>query len=357
MVMTMIVLGIETSCDETAAAVVRDDGTVLGETIFSQVIEHAPYVGVVPEIAARAHLDRLDDVILSAMGKAKVKFDQLSGIAATAGPGLIGGLVVGLMEAKAIAAVHKLPFMAINHLEGHALVARLTHKVEFPYLLLLISGGHCEILICEDVGSYRRLGATLDDALGEAFDKTAKMLGLGYPGGPAVEKAALQATPEAIKKFPLPRPLFGKSGCDFSFAGLKTAVRQAIEALPPGPVSDADQAGLCAAFQQTAFAVLADRLDHAIAMARTVTDLGPTPTVVVAGGVAANQALRHALEKLCADHQARLIVPPPALCTDNGVMIAWAGVERLRLGLIDTLDVAARPRWPLEELRQQGRAA
>lgn len=349
----MIVLGIETSCDETAAAVVRDDGVIMGETIFSQVMEHAPYVGVVPEIAARAHLDRLDDVISSTMAKAKVRFDQLSGIAATAGPGLIGGLVVGLMEAKAIAAVHKLPFMAVNHLEGHALVARLTDKVDFPYLLLLISGGHCEILICEDVGSYRRLGATLDDALGEAFDKTAKMLGLGYPGGPAVEKAARQATPEAIRKFPLPRPLFGKSGCDFSFAGLKTAVRQAIEALPPGPVNDADQAGLCAAFQQTAFAVLADRLDNAIAMAK----LGPAPTVVIAGGVAANQALRQALQKLCAVHHARLIVPPPGLCTDNGVMIAWAGVERLRRGLTDGLDIAARPRWPLEELRQHGRAA
>jgi len=340
----MLVLGIETSCDETAAAVVDDGRHVLADMVRSQLADHAPYGGIVPEIAARAHIDALDRLIAAALDEAGVGFADLDGIAATGGPGLIGGVIVGVMTAKGIAAARGLPFMAVNHLEGHALTARLTHGVDFPYLLLLVSGGHCQLLIVEGVGHYRRLGTTIDDAVGEAFDKVAKMMGLGYPGGPAVERAAGAATDPA--RFPLPRPMKGRPGCDFSFSGLKTAVRHAIEALPPGPLGTADMADLSAAFQQAVGEAITDRTRHAIAAFRARHPKGDT--LVVAGGVAANAHLRSVLEGLAAADGLRFIAPPQRLCTDNGAMIAWAGIERLRLGLTDTMDFAPRPRWPLD---------
>ena len=339
----MIVLGIESSCDETAAAVVNDGREILAESLLSQTEAHRPYGGVVPEIAARAHLENADDQVKRAMNEAGLRFDQLDGVAATAGPGLIGGVMVGVMTAKAIAAVHGLPFMAVNHLEGHALSARLTGGVEFPYLLLLVSGGHCQLLVVEAVGTYKRLGTTIDDSLGEAFDKTAKMLGLGYPGGPAVEAAAADGDPE---RFALPRPLRGRPGCHFSFSGLKTAVRQAILALPEGPLRGSDVADICASFQAAAGDVLRDRCTRAIRMVR---DSHPQArALVVAGGVAANTYLRGELNALAQSEGMELVAPPQYLCTDNGTMIAWAGLERLRLGLTDGLDFKPRPRWPLD---------
>ncbi len=343
----MIVLGIETSCDETAAAVVRDDGAgrgvVLADMVRSQLAEHRPYGGVVPEIAARAHVSHLDGLVARALEAAGVGFGDLDGVAATAGPGLIGGVMVGLTTAKAIAAFHGLPLIAVNHLEGHALSARLVGDVEFPYLLLLVSGGHCQLLIVEDVGRYERLGATMDDAVGEAFDKTAKLLGLGYPGGPAVEAAAARGD---AMRFDLPRPLKGRPGCDFSFSGLKTAVRHAVEALPGGEVKPRDADDLCAAFQAAVGDVIADRTANAIAEFRKRRPRGGA--LVVAGGVAANRALRTRLGRVAADAGLDLAAPPPELCTDNGAMIAWAGIERLRLGLTDGLDASPRARWPLD---------
>lgn len=334
----MIVLGIETSCDETAAAVVGEDRRILGECLLSQIEAHRPYGGIVPEVAARAHLEAVEGVIRQAMQQAGVSFADLDGIAATAGPGLIGGLIVGVMTAKAIAAVHDLPFLAVNHLEGHALTARLTDAVDFPYLLLLVSGGHCQLLTVSGVGRYRRLGTTLDDAVGEAFDKVAKVLGLGYPGGAAVERAARAGDPT---RFALPRPMKGRKDCHFSFSGLKTAVIHAVDDLPPGPLAESDVADLCASFQAAAADALIDRTRQALRQART-------DTLVVAGGVAANNALRGRLAALAMAENVRLIAPPQRLCTDNGAMIAWAGLERLRLGLTDPLDFAPRPRWPLD---------
>lgn len=334
----MIVLGIETSCDETAAAIVSDDRTIRGESLLSQVEAHRPYGGIVPEVAARAHLEGLEGLIRATMRQAGVSFADLDGIAATAGPGLIGGLIVGVMTAKAIAAVHELPFLAINHLEGHALTARLTDGIEFPYLLLLVSGGHCQLLTVSGVGRYRRLGTTLDDAVGEAFDKVAKVLGLGYPGGAAVERAARLGNPT---RFALPRPMKGRADCHFSFSGLKTAVIHAIDGLPPGPLGESDVADLCASFQAAAGDSLVDRTRQALRQTRT-------DTLVVAGGVAANADLRGRLATLAAAEGVRLVAPPQRLCTDNAAMIAWAGVERLRLGLTDPLDFAPRPRWPLD---------
>ncbi len=339
----MIVLGIESSCDETAAAVVDDDGRVLADEIVSQWDDHRPYGGIVPEVAARAHLDHMDALLARTMAAAGMGFGDLDGVAVTGGPGLIGGVLVGVMTAKAVAAVHGLPFLAINHLEGHALTARLTDDVRFPYLLLLVSGGHCQLLAVEGVGKYRRLGTTIDDALGEAFDKTAKMLGLGYPGGPAVEAAARKGD---SARFALPRPLKGRAGCDFSFSGLKTAVRHAIDALPPGPLSDRDVADMCASFQAAAGDVLADRSANAI---EAFLEIHPdSHTLVVAGGVAANRTIGGRLKALAEEHGFRFASPPPRLCTDNGVMIAWAGIERLRAGLTDNLDFRPRPRWPLD---------
>jgi len=338
-----LVLGIETSCDETGAAVVAGNRRVLAEALLSQLDAHRPYGGVVPEIAARAHLDHLDELVRRAMSEAGIGFDGLAGVAATGGPGLIGGVMVGVMTAKAIAAVHGLPFLAINHLEGHALSVRLVEDVAFPYLLLLVSGGHCQLLIVDGVGRYRRLGTTVDDAAGEAFDKSAKLLGLGYPGGPALEAAARGGDAD---RFALPRPMRGRAGCDFSFSGLKTAVRHAIEALPPGPVGARDQADLAASFQAAVADVLADRTANAIAAFRR--EHGEGRALVVAGGVAANRAIRARLMAVAEEAGMRFVAPPPRLCTDNAAMIGWAGVERLRLGLTSGLDFAPRPRWPLD---------
>ncbi len=338
-----VVLGIETSCDETAVALVDAERRVLAETLYSQMDAHAPFGGVVPEIAARAHVEILDRLIARVMAEAGLGFSDLAGVAATAGPGLIGGLIVGLVTAKAIAAVHRLPLLAINHLEGHALTARLTDAAEFPYLLLLISGGHCQLLAVEGVGRYRRLGTTLDDALGEAFDKAAKMLGLGFPGGPALERAARAGDPE---RFALPRPMLGQPGCHFSFSGLKTALRQTIERLGAASLGPVQVSDLAAGFQAAAGDILVDRTRRAAALFRARYPRGET--LVVAGGVAANAHLRARLDGLAKELDLRLIIPPPRLCTDNGVMIAWAGLERLVLGLVDDLAVPARARWPLD---------
>ncbi len=339
----MRVLGIETSCDETAAAVVTGERRVLADVVRSQLEDHAPYGGIVPEIAARAHIEALDGIIAEAMDRAGIGFDALDAVAATGGPGLIGGVIVGVMTGKAIAAARGIPFVAVNHLEGHALTPRLTDDAGFPYLLLLVSGGHCQLLIIEGVARYRRLGTTIDDAVGEAFDKTAKMLGLGYPGGPVVEDRAAHGDGA---RFTLPRPMKGRPGCDFSFSGLKTAVRHAIEALPAGGPGPEDIADLCAAFQHAASDALCDRTRNAMEIFRDRH--AEPPTLVVAGGVAANLYLRQALQVLATDQGFDFIAPPQQLCTDNGAMIAWAGVERLRLGLTDGLDFAPRPRWPLD---------
>jgi len=344
----LTILGIETSCDETAAAVLRLDEAgphVLSDVVLGQAAHHAPYRGVVPEIAARAHVEGLDGTIKAAMADAGMSFADLDGVAATAGPGLIGGVMVGLMAGKAIALAHNKPLIGVNHLEGHALSPRLAEGgATFPYLLLLVSGGHCQFISVLDVGVYRRLGTTMDDALGEAFDKVAKMLGLGYPGGPAVEKAARSGDP---RRFALPRPMLGRPGCHFSFSGLKTAVRQRAETLPAeeGP-RQATIADICASFQAAAADSLADRTRNALAAFRHLH--GGAVTLVVAGGVAANAYLRGRLQGLADAEGARLVAPPLRLCTDNAAMIAWAGIERLRLGLVDRLDFAPRPRWPLD---------
>lgn len=347
----MIVLGIETSCDETAAAVVDSERGILANLVLSQLKEHEAFGGVVPEIAARAHLDHLHTLIRAAMADAKITFDDLNGVAATTGPGLIGGVMVGMMAGKAIAAARSLPFVAVNHLEAHALTPRLTDKVEFPYLLLLVSGGHTQILVVEDVGIYKRWGTTLDDALGECFDKSAKIMGLPYPGGPNLEKAAAQCkdTDAALKRFPLPRSMAGRDGCDFSFSGLKTAVRQHVDKLPAGDLKIDDIAALSYAFQVTATEIVVERCGNAIdRFQREYGKLCKNPQLVVSGGVAANQTLRTGLQRLTENRKIGFIAPPLALCSDNGAMIAWAGIERLKKGLSDPLDVAARPRWPLD---------
>jgi len=341
----LTLLGLETSCDETAAAVVRGrpgaPGEILSNIILSQVEEHAAFGGVVPEIAARAHVEHLDGLIARAMAEAGLSFSQLDAVAATAGPGLIGGVMVGLMEGKAIALAAGKPFIAVNHLEGHALSARLVAPVPFPYLLLLVSGGHCQLLSVAGIGRYRRYGTTIDDAVGEAFDKTAKLLGLGYPGGPALEAAARTGNPT---RFALPRPMLGRPDCHFSFSGLKTAVSRAADS--HRPLDDKTCADLAASFQAAAGDVLADRLGQA--MRRFVGEHGGPASLVVAGGVAANAALRARLGDAAASQGFTLSVPPPRLCTDNGAMIAWAGLERFALGLTDSLSVKPRARWPLD---------
>ncbi len=338
----MKVLGIETSCDETAAAVVTAERAVLSNLVLSQIDEHRIYGGVVPEIAARSHLDHLDRLVHTAMDEAGLDYGDLDAVAVTAGPGLIGGVIVGLMTAKGIAAAAGKPLIAVNHLEGHALTARLTDGIDFPYLLLLVSGGHCQLLTVDGVGRYRRLGTTIDDAVGEAFDKTAKMLDLGYPGGPAVERAARGGDPD---RFPLPRPLLGRDTLDFSFSGLKNAVRLTIQSLAQ-PLSDQDKADVAAAFQLAVADVLADRVRRA--MAHFAAHHGGIRRFVVAGGVAANQFLGARLGNVADQEGFVLHVPPPALCTDNGAMIAWAGLERAQAGLSDPLDLAPRARWPLD---------
>ena len=348
----MIVLGIETSCDETAAALVTGERRILADEVLSQEDRHRPFGGIVPEVAARAHLEHVDRLIEKALAEAGIGLKDLDAVAATAGPGLIGGVLVGAITGKAIAAALGRPFIAVNHLEGHALTARLTDGLDFPYLLLLVSGGHCQLLAVEGVGRYRRLGTTVDDALGEAFDKTAKLLGLGYPGGPVVEKAAKSGD---AKRFPLPRPMLGRAGCDFSFSGLKTKVRQTVEALPDGKPTRKDAADIAAAFQRAVEDVLADRAGNAIDVFRKSHP--GNGTLVVAGGVAANAAIRARLEGLAREKGFRFLAPPARLCTDNGAMIAWAGVERLRLGLTDGLDFKARPRWPLDPLAPPAQGA
>lgn len=343
----MVILGIETTCDETAAAVVAREqdgrGRILSNVVLSQVAEHAAFGGVVPEIAARAHVEALDHVVGQAMSAAKVPFAALDGVAAAAGPGLIGGLIVGLTTAKAIALVHVKPLIAVNHLEAHALTARLTEAVAFPYCLFLASGGHTQILAVRGVGDYLRLGGTVDDAIGEAFDKTAKLLGLGYPGGPLVEQAAAGGNPA---RFALPRPMSGRKDADFSLSGLKTALR--LEAEKVAPLGEQDVADLCASFQQAVVEVVMDRLRTGLRMFRE--RVGAPNALVCAGGVAANRAIRTVLQQLAAEAGTKLAAPPPALCTDNGAMVAWAGAERLALGLTDRLDAAPRPRWPLDQV-------
>ena len=329
-----IILGIESSCDETAAALVSSDRRVLAHTLAGQADSHAPYGGVVPEIAARAHVDRLMPLVEQALHDSKLSLNDVDAIAATAGPGLIGGVMVGLVTGKALAHAAGKPLIAVNHLEGHALSPRLADpELAFPYLLLLVSGGHCQLLAVEGVGRYRRLATTIDDAAGEAFDKSAKLLGLPYPGGPELEKLA--ATGDA-KVVPLPRPLLGSAEPHFSFAGLKSAVSRAVQSGAHRPQD------IAASFQAAVVDCLIDRTRRAIAAA------GPMTALVVAGGVAANGPVRSSLKTLAADHGLGFVAPPLWLCTDNAAMIAWAGAERFAAGLTDPLDTPARPRWPLD---------
>jgi N6-L-threonylcarbamoyladenine synthase len=333
------VLGIESSCDETAAAIVTADGAILAEAVLSQA-EHAAFGGVVPEIAARAHLAHLPGLVARVLATAGLAVNGLGGVAASTGPGLIGGLIVGSGLGKGIALAAGLPFVAVNHLEAHALTARLTDGLAFPYLLLLVSGGHCQCVAVEGVGRYRRLGGTIDDAVGEAFDKVGKLLGLPWPGGPAVERLAAAGNPA---RHAFPRPLRGRAGCDFSFSGLKTAVAQVVAPYPAGALPAQDAADIAASFQQAVADVMEDRVTHALAMM-------PGVPLVVAGGVAANGLLRQTLQRVAAAHGVTMTAPPLRLCGDNAVMVAWAGIERLRLGLADPLTTAPRPRWPLQEM-------
>ena len=337
------VLGIETSCDETAAAVLGADGAVLSEAVLSQQ-EHAPYGGVVPELAARAHLAHLPGLVGRVMAEAGLAYAELGGVAATAGPGLIGGLIVGAGLGKGIALSAGLPFVAVNHLEAHALTVRLPwlgHDAGFPYLLLLVSGGHCQCVAVHGVGQYRRLGGTVDDAVGEAFDKVAKLLGLGWPGGPALERLAAGGDE---RRFPLPRPMLGRAGCDFSFSGLKTAAAQRVAGYAAGPLPAQDAADIAASFQACVTDIMADRASHALAM------MPDARRLVAAGGVAANRAIRARLAVVSELAGVPLAVPPVRLCGDNAVMVAWAGIERLRRGLVSPMDAPPRPRWPLDEL-------
>jgi tRNA N6-adenosine threonylcarbamoyltransferase len=341
----VLVLGIETTCDETAAAVVErkadGSGRILSNVVHSQTEEHARFGGVVPEIAARAHVDLLDGIIDRAMKDAGVGYEQLSAVAAAAGPGLIGGVIVGLTTAKAIAMVHNTPLIAVNHLEAHALTPRLTTALAFPYCLFLASGGHTQIVAVAGVGQYTRLGTTVDDAMGEAFDKVAKMLGLPYPGGPQVERAANGGDPA---RFGLPRPMLGRADANFSLSGLKTAVRNEASRLTP--LEPKDISDLCASFQAAVLESTADRLSVGLKLFEEI--YGPARALVAAGGVAANRAIRNALQDVAAKAQTTLIIPPPALCTDNGAMIAWAGAERLALGMLDTMEAPPRARWLLD---------
>jgi len=346
---TFTVLGIETSCDETAAALVRGrppgPGEILSSSLFSQTEAHAPYGGVVPEIASRAHLEILDGVIEKALADAQIPLEKVDAIAATAGPGLIGGVMVGLTTAKALALGAGKPLIAVNHLAGHALTARLTDGVAFPYLLLLVSGGHCQLLAVEGPEKFRLYGTTQDDAAGEAFDKVAKLLGLAYPGGPNVEKAAEHGN---AKRYALPRPLLGRrassenNGTDFSFSGLKTAVRQLVQ------TGGVDVNDVCASFQAAVIDILRDRTANALALFQRDFPDVERPTLVVAGGVAANFAIGSALTEMAESHDFQIRIPPPRLCTDNAVMIAWAGLERLARGACDPISIGPRARWPLD---------
>ncbi|MEQ7153678.1 tRNA (adenosine(37)-N6)-threonylcarbamoyltransferase complex transferase subunit TsaD [Brevundimonas aurifodinae] len=341
----MTVLGLETSCDETAASVVRlaADGSteVLSSVIHSQIEDHAAYGGVVPEIAARSHVEMIEGVAARAMAEARIDYGDLDGVGATAGPGLVGGVMVGLGFGKAVALARGLPFVAVNHLEGHAVSARLGARVDYPFLLLLVSGGHCQLLEVRGIGDMSRLGTTIDDAAGEAFDKIAKAMGLGYPGGPALERLA--ATGDG-PRFDLPRALLGRKDCDFSFSGLKTAASRIAQSLE----TDQDRADLADAVQSAIARQLSERTDRAMA---DYAERHEARTLVVAGGVAANRTVRRVLEEAAARRSFAFVAPPLVYCTDNAAMIALAGAERLRLGLISDIDAPARPRWPLDEAR------
>lgn len=341
-----IVLGIETSCDETAVGIVNAGGEILANVVLSQYDDHKAFGGVVPEIAARAHVDHIDALIAQAMKEASLEFDDLDGVAATCGPGLIGGVMVGMMAGKAIAFAHNKPFLAINHLEGHALTPRLSDQVPFPYLLLLVSGGHTQLLIVKGVGDYEELGTTIDDALGECFDKSAKMMGLPHPGGPHLEKLALEATSTYI--YDLPKPLIHDKDCRFSFSGLKTAVLRQIEAMEGEKLPRDQVADLAASFQDTIADILKVKCGRAIDIYMETTKT-ETPGFVVSGGVAANKVLRKALAELAIEKNISFATPPIPLCTDNGVMIAWAGVEKLTKNMVDNLDHPAKPRWSLKQ--------
>lgn len=345
----LYVLGIETTCDETAVAVVKGDRTIVAHRLLSQMKAHIPYGGVVPEIAARSHLDHLDGLVVQTMMDAGLGYDDLDGIAASGGPGLIGGVMVGLMTAKALALAADKPLLVINHLEAHALTARLTDDVAFPFLLLLLSGAHCQILRVSHVRDYQLLGQTIDDAVGEAFDKVARMIGLPYPGGPELEKLLPLADADAAAKIELPRPLVGRKNCDFSFAGLKTAARTWLNGRT---LSQQEQADFSLAFHDTVADILLDRLQNAL-KAHDIADL---KTLVVAGGVAANRFLCAKLQAFCTAHVLQFVAPPVALCTDNAAMVAWAGLEQLRLNMHNDMDFAARPRWPLNELQTEQQA-
>ena len=344
----MIVLGIESSCDETAAALVNDKKEILGEALLSQE-EHKAFGGVVPEIAARSHLEHIDNILDQCFSKTNLTLKDIDAVAASAGPGLIGGVVVGVMTAKALSIALNKPFVAVNHLEGHALAARISNDVEFPYLLLLVSGGHCQILVVKDVGDYERLGTTIDDAVGEAFDKVAKMLGLGYPGGPAIEKMALAGDEN---RFCLPRPLIGSQDCNLSFSGLKTAVRKIVETyandgdIAHANIPNQDISDICASFQYTATDCLCRKLKRAITYFKQKYPNGKH--LVVSGGVASNSYLRTKLNDLAKNSNMIFAAPPIRFCTDNGVMVAWAGLERFRKGYTDSLSFKPRPRWPLD---------
>lgn len=350
----ILCLGIESSCDETSAAIVDSDRNILAHIIYSQIPEHQKYGGVVPELAARAHILAIDEVIKQTLVKANKTIDDIDVVAATAGPGLIGGVLVGWMAATGIAQATNKPLVAVNHLEGHALVPRLcatladgtneNTSVEFPYLLMLASGGHCQILLVRGVGKYEMIGQTLDDSAGEAYDKVAKMLGLGYPGGPVVDNRAKNGNPKA---FDFPRPLCDKQGCDFSFSGIKTAARTFINRAEQ-PFSDEYINDFCASFQAAVVDCIINRLKNALSDSR-VRDISPK-TLVVAGGVAKNSAIRVAMEKLASEYDMQFAAPPMNLCTDNGAMIAWAGLENYKVGKVVKEPVAPRPRWPLTEL-------
>lgn len=346
---TLTFLGLESSCDDTAAAVVRHTpgrpATILSSVVDGQAALHAPFGGVVPEIAARAHAERLDHCVERTLKESGLTLADIDGIAVTAGPGLIGGVLSGVMCAKGIAAARGLPLIGVNHLAGHALTPRLTDEVVFPYLMLLVSGGHCQFLLVKGVDSFTRLGGTIDDAPGEAFDKIAKLLGLPQPGGPAVEAEAEAGNP---KRFSFPRPLLDRPGCDLSFSGLKTAVLRARDALiaAQGGLTVQDRRDLCAGFQAAVADVLAEKTKRALSVYAGLA--ADAPVFAVAGGVAANRAIRAKLETVCANYSVQFLAPPLRLCTDNAAMIAWVGLERYRIGLRDGMDLAARPRWPLD---------
>ncbi len=358
----MKILGIETSCDETAIAIIDGNAPkeqrILSNLVLSQLEEHRAFGGVVPEVAARAHIDHIHTLITAALEDANCTYDDLDGIAATSGPGLIGGVMIGMVAGKAIAAAKNIPFLAVNHLEGHALTPRLTDDTVFPYLLLLVSGGHTQILVCEDIGIYKRWGTTLDDAAGECFDKSAKLMGLPYPGGPEIQKIAMECSnpDHALKRFPLPSPMKGRKELDFSFSGLKTAIRQTVESLPEGKLKREDIADLAYAFQDTVANIIADRCMRAIERFNAEYSV-ETPTLVVSGGVAANAAIREKLNDISKIQNIHTYAPPLSLCGDNAAMIAWAGFEHLQNGKSDPLDFRAKPRWPLDPFAEPRQGA